>query len=63
MANELAQNIEVQERLQKEIDETIEKHGKKVSYEGLMDMKYLDMVINGSYAQKLHLHRFKNCFY
>lgn len=46
LANELAQNIEVQERLQKEIDETIKKHGKKVSYEGLMDMKYLDMVVN-----------------
>lgn len=50
MANELAQNEDVQRKLQNEIDETIENlDGKELTYDALMKMKYLDMVISGIY--------------
>ena len=45
LAYELAVNQDVQQRLQKEIDETIQDN--EVTYNTLFKMKYLDMVISG----------------
>lgn len=60
MANELAQNFDVQEKLRKEIDEVIEKHGPSASYDVVMNMKYLDMVVNGSFnPRSIHFHKIK----
>lgn len=44
---ELATNPEVQQRLQQEIDETFEECDGTVTYEALMKMKYLDMILSG----------------
>ncbi|CAK9821355.1 Cytochrome P450 9e2 [Anthophora retusa] len=42
----LVENPEVQERLQEEIDETLEKTNGQLTYETIMEMKYLDAVVN-----------------
>ncbi|CAB3362063.1 Hypothetical predicted protein [Cloeon dipterum] len=44
LAHELAENPEVQERLREEVDATIQEG--PLSYESVMGMKYLDMVIS-----------------
>ncbi|XP_017777324.1 PREDICTED: cytochrome P450 9e2-like isoform X2 [Nicrophorus vespilloides] len=46
MANELAINVDVQEKLQKEIDDVMEEHNGKPTYEAVMGMKYMDMVVS-----------------
>ncbi|XP_063915540.1 cytochrome P450 9e2-like [Zophobas morio] len=46
MAHELAVNPEVQERLIREIDETLEGCKSGVTYEALLGMKYMDMVVS-----------------
>lgn len=43
---ELAKNQNVQDRLRAHINEVLEKHGNKITYEALLDMPYLDQVIN-----------------
>lgn len=43
---ELALNQDIQDRLRKEINETLSKYGDKFTYDGMMEMKYLDMVLN-----------------
>ncbi|KAG5667309.1 hypothetical protein PVAND_015295 [Polypedilum vanderplanki] len=45
---ELALNQDIQGRLRTEINEVIAKHNGKVTYEAIMEMKYLDMVFNES---------------
>lgn len=52
-AHELAINQEAQERLQKEIDCSLEQSKGKLSYEDLSRMKYLDMVISGQYLDNI----------
>ncbi|KAK4873925.1 hypothetical protein RN001_013285 [Aquatica leii] len=47
-AYELAVNVDIQKRLQKEIDETLEECGGTVTYDALLKMQYLDMVISES---------------
>ncbi|XP_060531618.1 cytochrome P450 6k1-like [Cylas formicarius] len=42
---ELAMNKDVQDRLRREIEENIERHG-SITYEGINDIHYLDMCIN-----------------
>ncbi|XP_069676196.1 cytochrome P450 9e2-like isoform X2 [Periplaneta americana] len=42
----LATHPDVQSRLQKEIDEKLEKDGGKLTYEAVHSMKYLDMVVS-----------------
>lgn len=42
----LVENPEVQQRLQQEIDETLESNNGQLSYEVIQEMKYLDAVIN-----------------
>lgn len=46
MAHELAVNPDVQEKLHQEIEETLKECDGEVSYEALVKMKYLDMVIS-----------------
>ncbi|XP_044272842.1 cytochrome P450 9e2-like [Tribolium madens] len=46
MAYELAVNPNVQTKLLEEIDETMEKCDGKITYEALMNMKYMDMVVS-----------------
>lgn len=48
MAHELAINVDVQEKLIDEIDETYEACQGQITYEALFKMKYLDMVVNGN---------------
>lgn len=43
---ELALNPDIQERLRKEIQSVLAKHENQLSYDALMEMKYLDMVFN-----------------
>ena len=47
MSRELALHPEIQEKLQEEVDQTRKACGGKLTYEALMEMKYLDMVISG----------------
>lgn len=47
LAYELAVNPDIQRRLQQEIDTVISENGGKFTYDGLQEMKYLDMVISG----------------
>lgn len=47
MAYELAVNPDLQIRLRYEVEETNKKCNGKLTYEALMKMKYLDMVVTG----------------
>jgi len=42
---ELALNQDIQHKLRKEIEEVLEKHGGQCSYEALLEMNYLEMVL------------------
>lgn len=44
---ELAVNPDVQRKLRDEIDETFQENGKKLTYDVIVKMKYIDMVISG----------------
>lgn len=41
---------EVQEKVRDEIKAVMDKHNGKITYEGIMDMKYLQMVIDGEFG-------------
>ena len=49
---ELAENPDVQERVQQEIDQVLGKYEDKVTYEALKEMKFLDCVINGKFSEE-----------
>lgn len=46
MSHELAVNPEIQEQLRKEVDETLRKFDNVLTYEALLGMKYMDMVVS-----------------
>lgn len=50
VAYELACNPDVQERLKREVDDTLKENGGKITYDSLMGMKYLDMVVTGRFS-------------
>lgn len=45
-AYELALNEDIQNRLREEIEEVLEKYNGDVTYDSIIEMKYLDMVFN-----------------
>ncbi|CAG2058751.1 unnamed protein product [Timema podura] len=45
--HELAVNPDIQERLRKEVDKVIIKHGGKITYEALQELEYMDAVVDG----------------
>lgn len=45
---ELALNQDIQDRLRSENEEILSKHNGEVTYDGILEMKYLDMVFNES---------------
>jgi len=45
---ELAKNMDLQRKVQKEIDEVTEKYNGKITYNSIMEMKYLEMCMDGS---------------
>lgn len=48
----LAMNQDIQEKLRNEINEVVKKNGGKVTYEGLKEMEYLQMVFDGKNVLK-----------
>lgn len=45
---ELARNPDVQEKLRNEIDDVLDKHNGFLSFEAIMDMKYLAQIVDGN---------------
>lgn len=58
---ELANNLGIQNKLREEVTSTIEKYG-ELNYEAIMDMKYLDKVINGMFCLKQSTLELKSSF-
>lgn len=52
VSHELAINPEIQERLQEEVDGVMETSKGNITYEDLMGMKYLDMVVSGNESRQ-----------
>ena len=52
---ELALHPEIQYSVRAEILQVLSKHGGKLTYDGIQDMSYLDMVVSGA-ARKLTEH-------
>lgn len=50
---ELAINPDIQEKTRKEIQNALKKHEGKFTYEAMLDMPYVDHVINGEYLNKM----------
>lgn len=51
--HELANNPDIQRRVHEEIDEVLEKHDGKVTYDSISEMKYLEACIDGKYFFKI----------
>lgn len=47
MASELAINPDIQKKLRDEIDKTNEECNGQLTYDAIMNMKYMDMVLSG----------------
>jgi hypothetical protein len=50
---ELTQNPDIQERLQAEIDSVSEQHGGNITYDSILEMQYLDKIVNGEWKRRL----------
>jgi cytochrome P450 len=46
-SHQLAVHPDIQNKLQEEIDATLQLHGGKITHEAVHSMKYLDMVVSG----------------
>jgi len=44
---ELSLHQDIQDRLRQEIDDVLQKHEGKITYEGIQEMEYLDKVVSG----------------
>ena len=44
---ELSLHQDIQDRLREEIDDVLQKHDGKLTYEGIQEMEYLDKVVSG----------------
>jgi cytochrome P450 family 6 len=44
---ELSLHQDIQDRLREEIDAVLQKHDGKLTYEGILEMEYLDKVVSG----------------
>jgi len=55
---ELALHPEIQQSVRAEILQVLSKHDGKLTYDGIQDMSYLDMVVSGE-ARKLIKHYFE----
>jgi hypothetical protein len=49
-SHQLAVHPDVQNKLQGEIDATLQHHGGELTHQAVHSMKYLDMVLSGEYA-------------
>lgn len=45
---QLAVNQEIQEKVRKEVCEVLKRHGGKLTYDAVQDMKYMEMVLDGT---------------
>lgn len=52
IAYELVINKDVQEKLIREIDEVLRRTDNKLTYDVVMEMKYLDLVVTGKFNQR-----------
>lgn len=57
---ELAVHKHVQDRLRQEIDFVLTKHGGKLTYDAVHEMRYLDQCINGELFKKIFLYLILN---
>lgn len=46
---ELALNADIQQKLRDDIRSVLSRHDNKLNYEAMLEMKYLQMVIDGNY--------------
>lgn len=49
---EIAENHNIQHRLRKEIEDVVKSHNGELTYEGIMEMQYLDQVVYGNILNK-----------
>lgn len=54
---ELAQNPDLMKRLQRDIDETLEKHNGIISYDAIQEITLLDLCVQGESVCRKHLRR------
>jgi Fe-S cluster biogenesis protein NfuA len=55
---ELSLHQDIQDRLRKEIDDVLQKHDGKLTYEGIQEMKYLDKVVSGNTHSFNYVYKF-----
>jgi cytochrome P450 family 6 len=56
---ELALHPEIQNRLRAEIMQVLKRHNGEVTYDGLQEMAYLDMVVSGGRIEAFYIPFFK----
>lgn len=61
VSHELAIHPQIQERLQKEVDNVMETSKGQITYDDLMRMKYLDMVVLGILTHKISVRSCSSC--
>ena len=52
---ELSLHQDIQDRLRQEIDVVLQKHGGKITLEGILEMEYLDNVVSGNKQTFKHI--------
>jgi len=46
---ELAQHVDIQKKLQEEVDEVLKRNGGHITYDCIQEMHFMDKVLNGKY--------------